>query len=102
MLTNCPICRALLDGADTCRRCRTEVGGLRDVERRGRELAGRAMQLLAAGNRTGALRLLRRSLVVHATPEVRWLAASLGAATAAPGPGNQMPAIEPDGRLCER
>lgn len=102
MLTNCPICRALLQGADTCRRCRTEVGEVRNLERRGRALAGRAMQRLAAGDHADALRLLRRSLVLHATPEVQWLAATLQAATAPAPPGTPVAGNAADGRLWER
>jgi len=97
MMTNCPICRAHLGGADTCRRCRAELAAVKDVERRGRELAGKAMRRLASGDAAGALLLLRRALVVHATPEVRWLAASLAAATD-PGTGCE---IEVDGSAVE-
>jgi hypothetical protein len=97
MMTNCPICRAHLGGADTCRRCRAELAAVRDVERRGRELAGEAMRRLASGGDADALRLLRRALVGHATPEVRWLAAGLAAAAAA-GTGRS----EVDGSAVER
>jgi predicted amidophosphoribosyltransferase len=72
-MTHCPICRALLNGADTCRRCRTELKQVQDVERRGRELVGAAMRLLALGDTAAAMRLLHRAQVVHATPEVRLL-----------------------------
>jgi hypothetical protein len=44
-----------------------------DVERQGRELASAAMHLLALGNTAGAMSLLRRARVVHATQEVRLL-----------------------------
>jgi hypothetical protein len=76
-MMHCPICRALLNGADTCRRCRTELKQVQDVERRGGELAGAVMHLLALGNTTAAVRLLRRAHVVHATPEVRLLSTML-------------------------
>jgi hypothetical protein len=46
---------------------------VQDVEHEGREVAGAAMHLLALGDIAGALRLLRRACVVHATPEVRFL-----------------------------
>jgi predicted amidophosphoribosyltransferase len=72
-MMHCPICRALLNGADTCRRCRTELKQVQDVERQGLEVAGAAMHLLALGDTATALRLLRRARVVHATPEVRLL-----------------------------
>jgi hypothetical protein len=70
---HCPICRALLNGAKTCRRCRAELKHVQDVERQGRELAGAAMHLLALGNTAGAMGLLRRACIVHAAPEVRLL-----------------------------
>lgn len=76
-MLNCPICRALLNGADTCRRCRAELSQAQDVERRGHELTDAAMHLLAQGNTAAASRLLRRARVLHATPEVRQLAARL-------------------------
>lgn len=98
MLTNCPICRALLQGADTCRRCRAELGAVRALQQRGRALAGQAMQRLAAGDHAGALRLLRRSLVVHATPEVRWLTAGVAAAA----PPDDTPGKSADGRRYRR
>lgn len=72
-MMQCPICRALLNGAETCRRCRAELQQVQDVERQGRELAGAAMHLLALGHTVEAQRLLRRACVVHATPEVRAL-----------------------------
>jgi hypothetical protein len=84
-MMHCPICRALLNGADTCRRCRTELRQVQDVERRGRELTDAAMHLLALGNTAAALRLLRRARVVHATPEVRLLSTMV--TTAAPSSG---------------
>jgi hypothetical protein len=70
---HCPIWRARLNDADTCRRCRTELKQVLDVERQGRELVGAAMHFLALGNTAAAMRLLRRAHVVHATPEVRLL-----------------------------
>jgi hypothetical protein len=72
-MMQCPICRAQINGADTCRRCRTELKQVQDVERQGSDLLGAAMHLLALGNTAVAARLLRRARVVHATPEVRLL-----------------------------
>jgi hypothetical protein len=79
-MMQCPICRALLNGAETCRRCRAELKQVQDVERHGRELAGAAMHLLALGNPAAAMRLLRRACVVHATPEARLLSMIVSAA----------------------
>ena len=45
----CPICRASLNGAATCRRCRADPAMLQAVERRGRTLAGAAMLALVPG-----------------------------------------------------
>ena len=72
-MMHCPICRAVLNGADTCRRCRAELKQVQDVERRGRVLVGAAMHFLALGDTAAATRLLRRAHVVHATHEVRLL-----------------------------
>jgi hypothetical protein len=67
-MERCPICRAALNGADTCRRCRAELGPVLNAERRARRLEGLAMRRLAAGDRAGAARLLRRSILIHRTP----------------------------------
>jgi hypothetical protein len=72
-MERCPICRALLNGADTCRRCRSELAKVREVERRGKELAGAAMHRLVLGDVAEAVRLLRRARAIHATREVRML-----------------------------
>lgn len=72
-MQHCPICRALLNGAETCRRCRAELRQVQEVERQGRALTGEAMRLLARGDAAAAGRVLRRACVVHATPEVRLL-----------------------------
>lgn len=74
-MMHCPICRGLLNGADICRRCRTELKQVGDVERQGRELVDAAIHLLALGNTAAAMRLLRRARVIHATREVRLLLA---------------------------
>jgi hypothetical protein len=79
-MMHCPICRAMLNGAETCRRCRAELKQVQDLERQGRELAGAAMHLLALGDTAGALPLLRRACVVHATPELRLLSMIVAAA----------------------
>jgi hypothetical protein len=84
-MMHCPICRAALNGANSCRRCRTELKQVQDVERRGRELADAAMHLLALGNTAAALRLLRRARVVHATPEVRLLSTMVRTADSSSG-----------------
>jgi len=72
-MERCPICRALLNGADACRRCRSELAKVREIERRGQEIAGAAMHRLALSGVAEAARLLRRARAIHATPEVRTL-----------------------------
>ncbi len=70
-MDRCPLCRAMLNGADTCRRCRAELQSAQRAEQEGRALAGAAMHLLALGDEAAAVALLRRALAVHATPLVR-------------------------------
>ena len=73
-MLQCPVCRALLDGADTCRRCRAQLKQALELERHAGQIAGAAMHALALGETAMASRLLRRAKVVHATPEIRLLA----------------------------
>jgi hypothetical protein len=68
-MERCPICRATLNGADTCRRCRAVLGSVIGVERQARRLLGEAMHRLVLGDRDDAGRLLRRSLLLHRTRE---------------------------------
>jgi hypothetical protein len=70
----CPICRASLNGASTCRRCRADLRHVQEMERLGQTLAGAAMLALATGQKAAARHLLRRARAVHATPIVRTLA----------------------------
>jgi predicted amidophosphoribosyltransferase len=68
-MDRCPLCRATLSGADTCRRCRAELQSAQRVEREGQALAGSAMRLLALGDAEAAGRALRRAVFLHATPD---------------------------------
>ncbi len=70
----CPICRASLNGASTCRRCRADLQRVQEIERLGQALAGAAMLSLAQGQQAAARQLLHRVRAVHATPAVRALA----------------------------
>lgn len=72
-MEHCPICRASLNGTDTCRRCRAELGKVKRLEQRGETLVGAALQYLSLGDVGTAARLLRRAYVIHATPEVAWI-----------------------------
>ena len=81
LMENCPVCRALLNGAETCRRCRVELKTAQALERQAQQLAGAAMYSMLLGDRAGAARLLRRAHVVHATLEVKILSAILEEST---------------------
>jgi hypothetical protein len=72
-MERCPLCRAMLNGADTCRRCTAELGTVRRMDRESQALAGAAMYRLALGDAAASRRLLRRALDLHATPEIRAL-----------------------------
>ncbi len=72
-MERCPLCRATLNGAETCRRCRAELHSAIRVAHEGRRLAGAAIHYLSCGDAGTAAHLLRRALAVHAAPEVRAL-----------------------------
>ena len=72
-METCPVCRASLNGASTCRRCRADLRKVIEVEQRGQALLGAAMSSLAEGNVASAAQLLVRARAVHATPAVRSL-----------------------------
>jgi hypothetical protein len=72
-MERCPLCRATLNGAETCRRCRAELQSVKRVEREGQELIDAAIHSLSLDDVMTARRLLRRALAVHSTPEVRAL-----------------------------
>jgi hypothetical protein len=82
-METCPICRARLNGATMCRRCRAELGTVQALERRGQALTVAALQALARGDSAGAAHWLGRARWVHATPMVRvleWVVDALGQA----------------------
>jgi len=68
-MDRCPLCRAVLNGAETCRRCRAELQAAQRAEREGQALADAAMHCLALGDADAAAQLLRRALVLHAAPQ---------------------------------
>jgi hypothetical protein len=70
---HCPICRASLNGADTCRRCRADLSKVMRLEQQSETLAGAALHSLALGDVGAAARLLRRAQAIHATPEIAWI-----------------------------
>ena len=83
----CPICRAGLNGASTCRRCRADLDRVQEIERLGQRLAGAAMLSIAEGDFHAARQWLGRARAVHATPTVRTLEMILAAAYARPSCG---------------
>ena len=76
----CPICRASLNGATTCRRCRADLQKVQEAALRGQALMGAAMRSLAEGDLAGADQWLGRARAVHATPAVRTLRQVMDAA----------------------
>jgi hypothetical protein len=72
-MERCPVCRATLNGAETCRRCRVELQSAIRAEREGRMLVDAAIHSLSLDDAGTAERLLQRALTVHATPEARVL-----------------------------
>jgi hypothetical protein len=70
ILEQCPICRARLEGEGPCRRCRAELGSVRDVAERSAALTGGALHDLATGDRAAALRKLLRACVLRKTPDL--------------------------------
>ena len=72
-MERCPLCRAALNGAETCRRCRAELHSAIRAAHDGRRLAGAAMHYLSCDDADTAAHLLRRALAVHAAPEVQAL-----------------------------
>ncbi len=80
-MDRCPLCRAALNGAETCRRCRAELQLAQRAERKGQALVDAAMHCLSRDDARTAGQLLRRALVLHAAPETlalwRIVAASL-------------------------
>jgi hypothetical protein len=66
---HCPLCRAALNGAETCRRCRAELQTAQRVEREGQALTDAAIHCLSLDDAATAEQLLRRALMLHAAPQ---------------------------------
>jgi len=69
----CPLCRAALNGAETCRRCRAELALVQRVARAAAALVAAAIHHLLRDDPATATRLLQRALTLHATPDVQLL-----------------------------
>jgi hypothetical protein len=78
-METCPICRATLNGASACRRCRADLQQVQEIERRGQTLAGAAMRALAEQDLDTAEQWLRRARAIHVTPAVQALERSVAA-----------------------
>lgn len=72
-MERCPLCRAMLNGAETCRRCKAELQSVQRIERESQALVGAAMYRLSLGDVAQSKRLLRTAMKQHATPEARAL-----------------------------
>jgi hypothetical protein len=72
-MERCPLCRAVLNGAETCRRCKAELQTVQQVERESAALLGAAMLRLARGDAASSRPMLRLALALHATPQARAL-----------------------------
>ncbi len=72
-MERCPLCRAILNGAETCRRCKAELQSVQRIERESRILVGAAIYRLSLGDVAASKRLLRIAMNLHATPEARAL-----------------------------
>ena len=72
-MERCPVCRATLNGATTCRRCRADLQHVQQVAELGATLVGAAMLSLVEGHTAEARRLLARARLLHATPSTRAL-----------------------------
>lgn len=77
VLDQCPICRARLDGAGPCRRCRAELDAVCRVADESAALAGAGLYRLAAGDRAVALRLIRRASVLRTASDLVWILSAL-------------------------
>jgi len=78
-MTRCPLCRAALGDAQTCRRCRADLTAVAALERTAHALAAEASLRLAEGDVVSAQALASRAVMLHATPEHRALAGLVGA-----------------------
>ena len=72
-MERCPVCRATLNGATSCRRCRADLQQVQQVAELATRMAGAAMLSLVEGHTAEARRLLARARLLHATPSTRAL-----------------------------
>ncbi len=85
-MERCPICRAQLNGGDSCRRCRATLGAAQRTLARADHLERIALLAVALGSPATAVQLLARARLIHETPLRRSLHHRLAAR-----------AVDPDG-----
>lgn len=68
-MDRCPTCRARLTDARLCHRCQTDVGRLRDIDRKAREHYRQATAALAAEGYPRMFFHASRSFSLRKTPE---------------------------------
>ena len=97
-MERCPICQAQLNVGDVCRRCRADLGRVRQIAQTSGRLAGAALCALAGGDSETAVRLLRRAATLRATPDIAWLLSKIDRLeTAAARRIDRDPGTESDG-----
>jgi hypothetical protein len=99
-MDTCPICRARLSGATTCRRCRADLERVWTLEQRGQALTVAAFHALVQGDCAAAAHWLGHARRVHATPESRVLE-QLVAAAGRPANADPVPTGEEDANTAE-
>jgi hypothetical protein len=77
VLDQCPICRARLNDAGPCRRCRADLDSVRRIADESAALAGAGLHRLAAGDRAAAIRLIRRASVLRTASDLAWILSAL-------------------------
>jgi hypothetical protein len=73
----CPICRARLNAAPVCRRCKAELAHAQAIEEKGKNIYGMAILQLLEGNIDTAISLLRRTYFLCRTDETVELCKSI-------------------------
>ncbi len=67
-MEKCPVCRARFDGTPSCRRCKSDLSALLQVEQEAESLTRRAIHALAQGDKKKACQLCNEALHLKSTP----------------------------------
>ncbi len=102
-MEHCPVCRARLRGkSELCRRCRSDISLLYEIEEQAGNLMAAAVRAWAAGELETAVNLARRSLDLKDDAEARIMfrflsrkASEIGREVIRSGSGRKIP--PPDG-----